>query len=161
MCDILGFWLAGSVVAALFNALSLALAGDWFPANRSGGPATATTWAVWAALFVVLPMLGRGGTLGQRVVLLHPVLPDGRRPSRGRLLGRSLAGTGGFVLLNNIGESGAALGLLWGLICLVGVIRTREHRGIAGVWTGTVLRDSRLETHRAPDTRRARTVPVR
>jgi glycopeptide antibiotics resistance protein/uncharacterized RDD family membrane protein YckC len=151
VCDLLGFWLAGGVVAALLNAVSLALAGEWLPASRSGGPATGTMWAVWAALFVVLPMLGRGGTLGQRVVLLHPVLPDGdgRRPSRGRLLARSLAGTGGFLLLHNIGGGGAALGLLWGLICLVGVIRTRDHRGIAGVWTGTVLRDRRPETHRA------------
>lgn len=151
MCDLLGFWLAGGVVAALLNALSLALAGEWLSASRSGGLATGTTWAVWAALFVVLPMLGRGGTLGQRAVLLHPVLPDGHRPSRGRLLARSLAGTGGFVLLHNLGEGGATLGLLWGLICLVGVIRTRDHRGIAGVWTGTVLRDRRLETYRAPE----------
>jgi hypothetical protein len=65
------------------------------------------------------------------------------RPSRARLLARSLAGIGGFLLLNDIGGAAAALGLLWGIASLVGIVRTRGHRGLGGLWTGTVLRDRR------------------
>jgi uncharacterized RDD family membrane protein YckC len=154
--DLLGFWLASGVLTALVNAVSLV-----FPPNPAPGPetgsaaddaagATGITWAVWLVLFVVLPMLGRGGTLGQRVVLLHPALLDGSRPSRGRLLARSLAGIGGFLLLHDLGGGAAGLGFLWGVVCLVGIVRTREHRGIGGVWTRTVLRDHRLDTYRQP-----------
>jgi glycopeptide antibiotics resistance protein/uncharacterized RDD family membrane protein YckC len=146
VCDLLGVWLAGAVLTALLVAVSLALTGQMPAAGGSGEPATGPIWLVWVALFVVLPMLGRGGTLGQRAVLLYPVLPDGSRPSHARLLARSLAGVGGFLLLQNLGGGGAGFALLWGLVCLVGIARTREHRGIAGVWTGTVLRDSRVGT---------------
>jgi hypothetical protein len=118
-------------------------------AEDAGGPARGTAWVVWGALFVALPTFGRGGTLGQRTVLLHPVLPDGRRPSRARLLTRSLTGTGGFLLLQNLGSGAVGLGVLWGLVGLVGIIRTRDHRGVGEIWTGTVLQDRRLEAHRA------------
>jgi glycopeptide antibiotics resistance protein/uncharacterized RDD family membrane protein YckC len=144
LCDLLGLWLVAGLVATLVSALSLALGGDFVTGSgEAGGPATGLTWLGWLGLFVVLPMLGHGGTLGQRVVLLQPVLLDGRHPSRVRLLARSLAGTGGFLLLQNAGGGLAALGLLWGLVSLVGIARSREHRGIGGRWTGTVLADRR------------------
>jgi glycopeptide antibiotics resistance protein/uncharacterized RDD family membrane protein YckC len=153
LCDLLGLWFAAGLVSTLVGALSLALSGDFAPGTaEAGGLATGSTWLGWLALFVLLPMLGHGGTLGQRAVLLQPVLLDGQHPSRLRLLARSLAGTGGFLLLQNADEGLAALGLLWGLAGLVGIVRSREHRGIGGRWTRTLLADRRSLTGRGvPD----------
>ncbi|WP_433273772.1 VanZ family protein [Pseudonocardia xinjiangensis] len=144
LCDLLGLWLAALLVAVLVNALSLAVGGDFVSGTRKAGdPAAGVAWLGWLALFVALPMLGPGGTLGQRAVLLQPVLLDGRRPARIRLLLRSLAGTGGFLLLQNAGGGLAAIAVLWGLVSLVGIVHSREHRGLGGRWTGTVLVDRR------------------
>lgn len=122
---------------------STLLAAGWlvlgWPANALPDP----TCAVWLVLFVAVPMLGRGGTIGHRTVLLRPVHADGRTPSRVRLLARSLAGIGGFLLLQSVGDGAAGLASLWGLVSLVGIVRTHEHRGIGGVWTRTVLADRR------------------
>jgi glycopeptide antibiotics resistance protein len=142
-CDLIGVWLAGGLLGMAVNAVTLVVTGDFVPRAGQEAFATAVTWTVWLVLFAVLPVLGRGGTLGQRAVLLRPVLVDGARPSRARLLARSLAGIGGFLLLNDIGGAVAALGLLWGIASLVGIVRTRGHRGLGGLWTGTVLRDRR------------------
>jgi hypothetical protein len=93
-------------------------------------------------LFVVVPMIGRGGTVGQRAVLLRPALPDGGVPGRERLVARSVLGVGGYVLLQAADPSGG-LAFLWGLVSLIGMVRSTGRRGIGGRLTGTVLVDRR------------------
>jgi hypothetical protein len=108
------------------------------------------------ALFVIVPMLGHGGTVGQRAVLLRPALPDGAVPSRARLLARSLLGVGGYLLLQAADAEG--LSSLWGLVSLVGLFVIAERRGIGGVLTSTIMLDRRAsapaELHDHAQTRR-------
>jgi hypothetical protein len=99
-------------------------------------------WLPWLALYVLVPIIGRGGTVGQRAVLLRPALPDGEVPGRGRLLARSILGVGGYVLLQAADLTGG-LAFLWGLVSLIGIGRSVGRRGIGGRLTGTVLVDRR------------------
>jgi hypothetical protein len=99
------------------------------------------SWLPWVLLFVVVPMVGRGGTPGQRAVLLRPALRDGAVPSPIRLGARSVLGVGGFVLLHAAGLD--AVAGIWGLVSLVGIVTTADRRGVAGVLTSTVLVDRR------------------
>jgi glycopeptide antibiotics resistance protein len=148
LCDLLVVVLVGGLLVVPARAVFLVVGAEW----PVGLERPLGTWLPWAVLFVLLPVLGRGGTPGQRAVLLRPADPDGARPSRARLLARSLAGTGGFVLLHQLGGAAALLGLVWGVVCLVALIRTPGHRGVGGVWTRTVLLDRRAAAPAAPET---------
>ncbi|SFM81733.1 RDD family protein [Pseudonocardia ammonioxydans] len=145
VCDVLAVWGSGAVLGAVVLAgYSVAAGGlsgplpDWFEgANELVG--------FWAPLvvFLVVPLVGTGGTIGQRAVRLRPAQPDGGVPSRGTRLVRVLLGTGGLLLL--AGPSGAfgLLGLVWGVASLVGLFRTSGHTGLAGRITGLVMVDDR------------------
>jgi hypothetical protein len=142
LCDLVGAGLIGVGTVAV-----LRVAGATDTAATAGG-----VGLPWLVLFVLVPMVGRGGTPGQRAVLLRPVLPGGGRPSPIRRLVRSLAGTGGFVLLLGLlllglSPTGAAL---FGLLGLVGLLATEHHRGFGGLITDTVLADRRPASVAAP-----------
>lgn len=98
-------------------------------------------------LLLVVPMLGNGGTVGQRIVLLRPVGPDGAEPSTGRMLLRFLTGSGGyFLLVGPLALLSGAADQLGGLLLLVSGImawRPRDHRGLSGVAAGLRVLDSR------------------
>jgi glycopeptide antibiotics resistance protein len=149
LCDLIGVVLVGAVLVVPLDAVLVVTGTTPVPGSPPDwavlAEALAGTWLPWAVLFVLLPVLGLGGTAGQRAVLLRPARPDGTRPSRGLLLVRSMLGTGGFVLLQAIGGPAAAFAGLWGLVALVGLLATSGHRGLGGVWTSTVLRDRRTQ----------------
>jgi hypothetical protein len=58
------------------------------------------------------------------------------------LVARSVLGVGGYVLLQAADPSGG-LAFLWGLVSLIGMVRSTGRRGIGGRLTGTVLVDRR------------------
>lgn len=156
LCDLAAVWVTGSLLGSLLLA-GTALTGytggplpDWFDTAN-------TVLGFWLPLlmFLVVPLVGRGGTVGQRAVRLRPALPGGGVPGRGRRLARVLLGTGGFLLLS--GPSGAlgVLGLLWGIAGLVGLRRSTGHRGVAGRLTGLTMVDAREPARTAPADRPA------
>lgn len=145
VCDVLAVWGSGAVLGAVLLAAFSFVAGGLdgpLPAGVASANEIVGFW-VPLALFLVVPLVGAGGTVGQRAVRLRPALPDGGVPSRGKRLVRVLLGTGGLVLLT--GPSGAfgLLGLVWGVASLVGLFRTTGHTGLAGRITGLVMVDDR------------------
>jgi glycopeptide antibiotics resistance protein len=156
LCDVLGAWLTGAVLVAGVHGIVLVSGGSeqapWIRALDQ----VLGSWVPLVALFVIVPMLGHGGTVGQRAVLLRPALPDGAVPSRARLLARSLLGVGGYLLLQAADAEG--LSSLWGLVSLVGLFVIAERRGIGGVLTSTIMLDRRAsapaELHDHAQTRR-------
>jgi len=155
LCDLLGVWLTGAVLTVALRMVLLLTGDDLVPAPVWLAPVEAALggWLPWLALFVVVPMIGRGGTVGQRAVLLRPAMPDGEVPGRGRLVARSILGVGGYVLLQAADTTGG-LAFLWGLVSLIGIVRSTGRRGIAGRLTGTVLVDRRSEMSLAQPTSR-------
>jgi glycopeptide antibiotics resistance protein len=144
LCDLLGVWLTGAVLTVALRTVLLITVDDLAPEPGWLAPVETVLggWLPWIVLFVVVPMIGRGGTVGQRAVLLRPAMPDGSVPGRGRLLARSVLGVGGYVLLQAADLTGG-LAFLWGLVSLIGIWRSLGRRGIAGRLTGTVLVDRR------------------
>jgi glycopeptide antibiotics resistance protein len=141
LCDLLGNAVLGLLVVVPLATADVLL-GVPGPAEVYRAVAL---WVPWVLLFVVLPVLGRGGTLGQRAVLLRPCV--GGRPhaamSRSRRLARGLAGTGGIVLLTGLGEAFQPLAGLAVLVSLVGLLVVPDRRGLSGLLTGTALVDAR------------------
>ncbi|MGI5130336.1 VanZ family protein [Pseudonocardia sp. CA-107938] len=144
LCDLLGAWLTGAVLTVVLRTVLLLTGDDIAPGPVWLAPVEAALggWLPWLVLFVVVPMIGRGGTVGQRAVLLRPALPDGEVPGRARLLARSVVGVGGYVLLQ-VADAAGGFAALWGVMSLVGIWRSLGHRGIAGRLTGTLLVDRR------------------
>ncbi|GAA4541029.1 VanZ family protein [Pseudonocardia xishanensis] len=142
VCDLLGAWLTGALLATGLAAVVLLAGGDGQAPWVSSASTLLGTWVPFALLFVLLPMRGRGGTPGQRAVLLRPALRDGGVPGRAVLLARSLLGTGGYVLLQGLESSGGWAGL-WGLAGLIGILATADRRGLGGALTSTILLDRR------------------
>ncbi|ANY09212.1 VanZ family protein [Pseudonocardia sp. HH130630-07] len=142
LCDVLAVWSAGILLGAVL--LGVAAAGGMSPLPEwfDGANQTLGFWVPLLA-FLAIPMIGDGGTVGQRAVRLRPATPDGGVPPRGRRLLRALLGTGALLLLS--GPSGALglLGTLWGLVSLVALVRTRAHTGLAGRITGLTMVDAR------------------
>ncbi|SHJ95545.1 Glycopeptide antibiotics resistance protein [Pseudonocardia thermophila] len=144
LCDLLGVWLTGAVLMVVLRAVLLLAGESLAPPPQWLAPVEAVLggWLPWLLLFVIVPSAGTGGTLGQRAVLLRPAFPDGAVPGPGLRLARSLLGVGGYVLLQNVEQSGG-LAFLWGLVGLVGIVCSTGHRGVGGWLTGTVLLDRR------------------
>ncbi|MGW5049965.1 VanZ family protein [Actinokineospora sp. NPDC004072] len=92
-------------------------------------------------LLLITPLAGNGGTFGQRVVLLNPVGPDGRKPAVWRMLVRFLVGSGGYFILEAVGLGAASIILL--LVSAIAVWPTRGHRGLSGAAAGLRLVDTR------------------
>ncbi|GAB3683384.1 VanZ family protein [Saccharopolyspora tripterygii] len=136
-CDGLLLWWLGVVCVHLTG----------FALRWSGVPPS-PAWqagAAWLAPSAVLLLAtrGRGGTPGQRLVLLRA-----RSPGRLAVVLRWALGTGGLALLQGgcellRGAPSAALGLLWCCAHAVGVICDRDRRGITGRLAGLELTDAR------------------
>lgn len=144
VCDLLVVAATGFVLGALLLGVLVAAG---VPANPFPGWVEPLTGAVtfWlpALVFLAVPLIGDGGTPGQRAVRVRPATPDGGVPGRGLRLLRVLLGTGGAVLLSGPDGALGLLGLLWGLVGLVGLFRSSGHRGVAGRLTGLTMIDSR------------------
>ncbi|TQM06132.1 VanZ family protein [Pseudonocardia kunmingensis] len=150
VCDLVAVQLLGALVGVPLNAVLVFGAGvavngsarpEWVVALQQG----LTFWLPAVVLLVLPPLVGAGGTAGQRAVLLRPALGDGHPPGRGRRLARTLAGTGGFVLCQLAGGALAGLAALWGAASLVALFTTRDHRGLGGVVTRTTVVDVRVD----------------
>ncbi|GAA0633084.1 hypothetical protein GCM10010174_62840 [Kutzneria viridogrisea] len=108
--------------------------------------ALASAWAPAVLLLLVIPLLGDGGTIGQRIVLLRPAGRGGGKPPVWRMLIRFLAGSGGYFgllgwgLVNEWGELLAA-----GLLVVSGLAAwfSKGHRGLSGAIAGLRLADAR------------------
>ncbi|OZM83946.1 VanZ family protein [Pseudonocardia sp. MH-G8] len=150
VCDLIAVQLVGGLVGAPLNAALIFAAGVdvtgddrlWWVASLQ---AILTFWVPAVVLLVLLPLVGAGGTAGQRAVLLRPASADGRPLERAGRLVRTLVGTGGFVLLQGSGSGLAGLATLWGAASLVALFTTRDHRGLGGVVTRTTVVDVRAD----------------
>lgn len=121
------------------------------------------TLLVAAALLVMVPLAGRGATLGQRIVLIRPQAESGAPPSVGQRLLRAVVGTGGYVLLSTLGTltgSGLLGGAAWvlGLASLV-VATLGDHRGLSGMVTRVRVVDSRTPRTAVTDAQRWAAMP--
>ncbi|GAA1957780.1 VanZ family protein [Amycolatopsis minnesotensis] len=94
-----------------------------------------------ATLLLFVPLAGRGATMGQRIVMLAPVGPDGGPPSSWRLLLRFAGGTGGYFTLVMCGWNYAAALLIFASFVLMW--RPRDHRGLSGLVSGLRVIDAR------------------
>ncbi|BBG02309.1 MULTISPECIES: VanZ family protein [Pseudonocardia] len=144
LCDVLAVAVGGTVLGALVGGLSLA-AGMRSPFPGWYAPISELA-SFWLPLlvFLLVPLFGAGGTIGQRTVRLRPASPDGGVPACGVRLLRVLLGTGGVILLTGPSGSLGVLGFLWSVASLVGLFRTAGHTGLAGRITGLVMIDSRV-----------------
>lgn len=104
--------------------------------------ATATA----AVLLLLLVPAATGATLGQHLVYLRPVRPDGQPVGWHQWVIRGVTGAGGYVLLSLPDDAGlTGLGQLpfaWVLVSGV-VVMFVNTRGISGFASGLVLVDSR------------------
>lgn len=92
------------------------------------------------ALLCVCLVAG-GATVGQRSVLLRPIIPDGRPPTAWQIMLRWAVGLGGYTLLGAFGADGLANVL--GLVSLAMAWLPRDHRGLSGWLAGLRVVDAR------------------
>lgn len=145
-CDLLAVWISGAVLGAALRA-AVTMIGDRSPASwPSWFGAANDILGYWVppVLALLVPLLGAGGTVGQRAVRLRPARPDGGVPSLGRRLLRALLGTAGFLLASGLGGVLGVLATVWGVVSLVGLFRTTGHTGVAGRVTGLTMVDTRV-----------------
>lgn len=99
-----------------------------------------------AVVFLLVVPLGTRATLGQHLVFLRPVRPDGQSPRWHQWCLRALTGVGAYVLLTLPGDwgvpGGGGPGLAWVVLSAVVVIFVNT-RGISGYVSRLVLVDSR------------------
>ena len=95
-------------------------------------------------LILLVPLIGNGGTFGQRVVLINPVRPGGGKPGVIRMLVRFAAGSGGFFTLNALGLGLPAFALM--VLSAALAWRPRDHRGLSGLVAGLRVVDTRAAT---------------
>lgn len=97
------------------------------------------------ALLLVVPAT-TGATLGQHLVYLRPVRPDGRQPRWHQWLIRFLTGAGAYVLLALVDDLGLAktgqVAWAW-LVLSAAVVVFANTRGISGYASGLVVVDAR------------------
>jgi glycopeptide antibiotics resistance protein len=142
VCDLLIWGLFGWTVALIYG-IAKAVLGD----GTIVEPNQTATFIGFALPFAaqLLSVLGRGVTLGERLVLIAAI--QVRRPVPvGRLL-RFLFGIGGYMLLSQWTFPLSGL-LLFGLVAVsaVMVFTTHRHRGLACVVSGTEIDDVRADT---------------
>ena len=104
------------------------------------------TTSVAAVVLLILVPARTGATLGQRLVFLRLVRPDGRAPGWTQWLIRGLTGTGGYVVLTLPHDAGVTgfgpLGYAWAALS-VAVVVFVSTRGVSGFASGLVVVDSR------------------
>ncbi|WP_161958560.1 ElyC/SanA/YdcF family protein [Ornithinimicrobium cavernae] len=105
----------------------------------------AATLTAAVGLLLVLPA-ATGATLGQHLVYLRPVRPDGGPPGWHQWVVRFLTGAGAYVLLGLPGDLGSVgtdqIGSAWAVLS-ASVVMFVNTRGISGYASGLVLVDSR------------------
>lgn len=99
-----------------------------------------------AVVFLLVVPVSTGATLGQHLVFLRPVRPDGEPPRWHQWCLRALTGVGTYVLLMLPGgwgvPGGVGPGFAWAVLSAVVVIFVNT-RGISGYLSRLVLVDSR------------------
>ncbi|MEL7978107.1 VanZ family protein [Isoptericola sp. F-RaC21] len=153
--DLLAAFVLGSALQLAYRVAMLATGRD-LPAATTWADVLLGTVVPAVLVFGVPPWLGSGASLGQRAVWLEPRWPDGGGGLRRGSLARRLAR--GYVLLGLYGALGiveavppgdasnAWAGTLQNtvaLAALVGVVATRDRRGLACVLTGARMVDAR------------------
>lgn len=105
----------------------------------------AATVTAAVVLLVLVPVLN-GATVGQHLVYLRPVRPDGRRPGWHQWVVWAVTGVGGYVLLTLPRDAGlfevGQLGLAWAALSAV-VVAFVSTRGISGLASCLVVADAR------------------
>lgn len=164
-------WLGMAIDAFLFTVTVGVLAALWQAFLLVAGVGDGETpWpaAVWLGRAVVawvlvfgLPVAGSGASLGQRAVWLMPACADGARPSFGIRAVRAWSVGGLWAALQELqvlpGLSASTQDLFVGLtnlvafVAVLGVIFTRNHRGISGKIAGTYLVDARSASAEAAE----------
>jgi glycopeptide antibiotics resistance protein len=143
LCDLLIYSLLASVLTILFELLQP----TGTEATAAGVPyAAASAWLPGFLLFVLVPLIGRGPSLGQRAVLLQPVTPDGQRPPASRTLIRMCCGLGLYSLLDGLSALNLPTDVAANLLALasgIAVLITRDRRGLSCALTGLRMADSR------------------
>jgi len=142
--DVVSVTLLGATLQVAYNVVAIYLLIETVPDQH---PLLTIVIPV-TLLLALVPLLGNGGTFGQRVVLLKPVGPDGAEPSAWRMAVRFLAGSGGFFVLEYFGVP--LVGFLLLVVSGVMAWRPRDHRGLSGVVAGLKVVDSRDATSQVP-----------
>lgn len=146
-------WLAVTLLTGTISAVvALGAATLHHPLDTRGQNLLSVTVTLVVFLVQAAFVLGTGGTLGERAVLLTGVA--GRMPAWIARPLRLLAGVGGYVILVGMDLSGWALLLL--LANLIAVLGMRSRRGFAQWVSGLRVADTRTELSRgdrSPDDR--------
>lgn len=154
VCDLLLLYVIGFGLSAGYVLAGYAFARTP-PADRSGFASVLTLLGFWLpvlVLFVLIPLVGGGASLGQRIVRLAPRTRAGTRPSPLHGLARSLFGTGGYgvlVALANTSDIGlvskVAGAVSWLLVLVAGlaVFTTKQRRGLSAALTRLHFVDAR------------------
>ncbi len=128
-CDWMIFWF-GSVVAALGVALMLAALDMMSLGTPHAGISAAMEALVGVVLFVGIPLVTHGETLGEKIVLVSVKTRAGHEPGVWPILLKSFAGWMPFVVLSALGTAGVAgmdlLSLAWIGFTLVYILRNPE-----------------------------------
>ncbi|MGW1679273.1 VanZ family protein [Saccharopolyspora sp. NPDC002376] len=156
VCDLMAYQFAAVLCVVFADVILLAVHGELLSASDTpvielpGYTAVNVVrlWVPWFLLAVVVPLVGKAPSLGQRIVRLQATTRDGRPVGAGTRLARSLVGIGGYVLISQLADL-PGLGLLgpvssvFGLASLIAIFTTAGHRGLSCVLTGLRLTDSR------------------
>ncbi|WP_436492683.1 VanZ family protein [Actinokineospora sp. HUAS TT18] len=142
--DLVTVALLGATFQVIYNVIAVYLLIEEVPDQHR----LLTIAAPVALLLVLVPLLGDGGTFGQRVVLLRPIGPDGAKPSIGRMAARFAVGSGGYFVLEFFGVP--LVGFLLLVVSGVMAWRPRGHQGLSGVVAGLRVVDSRDAAFRRP-----------
>ncbi|WP_344882063.1 VanZ family protein [Allokutzneria multivorans] len=151
--DLLAVWVAGNGLLFGAKLANWALHGE-VPREGVWNPLLTSVLAYWlpaVLLLLVIPLLGNGGTIGQRIVLLRPADRLGQVPRWPRAALRFLTGSGGYYVL-----VGAVPDAAVSLVCASFgfLVHTTGGRGLSGVVAGLTVIDSRVDrygTRVAPD----------
>ncbi|MCP3797902.1 VanZ family protein [Allokutzneria sp. A3M-2-11 16] len=144
--DLLAVWVAGNGLLFGAKLANWALHGE-VPRRGVWNPLLTSVLAYWlpaVLLLLVAPLLGNGGTIGQRIVLLRPADRLGGVPRWPRVVLRFLTGSGGYFVLVGAAPDAALL-----LVCtsFVFLVHTTGGRGLSGVLAGLTVIDSRVDRY--------------
>jgi glycopeptide antibiotics resistance protein len=144
LCDLLIYSLLASALTILLELLQPSTDADMTTADLPY--AAASAWLPGLLLFLLVPLIGRGPSLGQRAVLLHPVTPHGHPPPPTRTLIRTCCGLALYSLLDGLGALNLPTDIAANLLALasgIAVLITQDRRGLSCALTGLRMTDRR------------------